>query len=584
MEGAMQQSGRNRAWPFIVVRHDMGVNDVPEVFARLMECHGRHPGACDEFWFATGSRKTASALEKEVETFARYRPLCEEHGIALGYQQGLTLGHGAAHDGRWTREGERQFSEDAWQVGRDGARIPYLCPRSPEVLSYEREYARTVMRVARPSSYWIDDDLRLGVCKPDGCFCDRCIAAFNAKTGGAWTRETLVAALWGAGSTGAIRAAWSAFNGESLAIYAAAAREAADALGIPCRLGYQAVSADRIYTARDYAPLLAALSGAAGAPVGIRPGHGFYAEAEPRGMVAKCLAVAREAERCRDCGVPVGGVCYEEENYPRRTIQKTPGAIMTECALALASGCDSLSLYWFSATSGEPIEEYDRFLATLRAARPYFARLAASTRRTRLGGLARLTGPHPAPDFDRYEQTDFDLACAGIPVTVAGPGASAYYLDAKSREEGADSPDAQALPCSTVAAPAFGPFPAGPERAEFLDALDAATGGAFPVRVDALRALRVLPRVLPDGRVDSVTLLNLSIGETGLLEVRVRRPAGAAALLQSPGMAAPATASAAPGARGPAPELVVALPGLAPWQIATIFLTQDSPSTAKDNT
>ena len=62
-------------WPFLVIRHDMGVNDDPEVFARLMECHARHPGACDEFWFATGSRKTIPDLEKECATFARYRPL-----------------------------------------------------------------------------------------------------------------------------------------------------------------------------------------------------------------------------------------------------------------------------------------------------------------------------------------------------------------------------------------------------------------------------------------------------------------------------------------------------------------------------
>ncbi len=59
-------AGMNRVgktdWPFIVIRHDMGVNDAPDVFAALMECHARHPGACDEFWFATGSRKTIHAL------------------------------------------------------------------------------------------------------------------------------------------------------------------------------------------------------------------------------------------------------------------------------------------------------------------------------------------------------------------------------------------------------------------------------------------------------------------------------------------------------------------------------------------
>ncbi len=81
--------------------------------------------------------------------------------------------------------------------------------RSPDVLSYEREYAKTVMRVARPSSYWLDDDLRLGVSKPDGCFCDRCITAFNVRNGGAWTHEGLVAALGGLeASSAALRSPW----------------------------------------------------------------------------------------------------------------------------------------------------------------------------------------------------------------------------------------------------------------------------------------------------------------------------------------------------------------------------------------
>ena len=95
-------------------------------------------------------------------------------------------------------------------------------------------------------------------------------------------------------------------------------------------------------------------------------------------MIRKSLSVAREAERCRDCGGLVGTVCYEEDNYPWRVLHKSPGAIMTEGALALASGCDSLSLYWYSHAAPEPIEEYDRFLRTLSKARPYFERLAAS--------------------------------------------------------------------------------------------------------------------------------------------------------------------------------------------------------------
>ena len=558
-------------WPFIVIRHTMGVNGRPDLFGQLVDCHRRHQGACDEFWFATGSRKTIPALEKECATFAAYRPLCNEIGVIPSYQQGLTLGHGEAHDGT-PKPGEQTFPEDAWQMGRDGQRINFLCPRSPLVLDYEFNYAKTVLRVVNPGSYWIDDDLRLGVYKPHGCFCPRCIAAFNEKTGGNWTRETLVERLLSDSPREPLRAAWIDFNAESLAIYAAQVREAAEALGSPCRLAYQAVWSDTIYTASSYRPLLEALSGSSRKRVGIRPGAGFYTEAEPRGMVAKCLSVAREAERCRAYNGIVASVCYEQETYPRHVLHKSPGAIMTECALALASGCDSLSLYWFAGEAPEPVGEYDRFLRTLHRARPYFERLAASTRKTRLGGVARFIGSAAGetPDFDLRDPMDFDLACAGIPVTVAESGTKVWYLTDKSRREMADADKAVFASGAVVDVADMGKYPLASRRTKLLDDLDAATGGTFTVRVDAIRPLRILPRVRKDGRLDSVTLLNLSIGGTDELRVRIRRPVSREVFMQTPAMAEPIAVGCEDGASPE--ELVVVIPELPGWQIATLFL------------
>ena len=558
-------------WPFIVIRHTMGVNGRPDLFGQLVDCHRRHQGACDEFWFATGSRKTIPALEKECSTFAAYRPHCDEIGVIPSYQQGLTLGHGEAHDGT-PKPGEQTFPEDAWQMGRDGERINFLCPRSPLVLDYEFNYAKTVLRVVNPGSYWIDDDLRLGVCKPHGCFCPRCIAAFNEKAGGNWTRETLVERLFSDSPREPLRAAWIDFNAESLAIYAAKVREAADALGIPCRLAYQAVWSDTIYTASSYRPLLEALSGSSRKRVGIRPGAGFYTEAEPRGMVAKCLSVAREAERCRAYGGIVASVCYEQETYPRHVLHKSPGAIMTECALALASGCDSLSLYWFAGEAPEPVGEYDRFLRTLHRARPYFERLAASTRKTRLGGVARFIGSAAGetPDFDLRDPMDFNLACAGIPVTVAESGTKVWYLTDKSRREMTDADKVVLASGAVVDVADMGKYPLASRRTKLLDDLDAATGGTFPVRVDAIRPLRILPRVREDGRLDSVTLLNLSIGGTDELRVRIRRPVSREVFMQTPAMAEPIAVGCEDGASPE--ELVVVIPDLPGWQIATLFL------------
>ena len=661
-------------WPFIVIRHTSALNAAPEVFARLIDSHRRHPGACDEFWFSAGLRMTPEGAAAAAEKIAAFRPLCNEVGIRLSYQQGLTLGHGVLEHGI-PKPGEQTFPDDAWRIDADGHRLSLLCPRSPFVLNYEREFAKAILRVTRPDSFWLDDDLRLGAWKPQGCFCDRCLAAFNAKTDGNWTRAELAKRLFGTGTAGnsggagsspaeplvvaggpptpqqePLRAAWSDFNAESLALYAAAVRAAADELGSPCRLGYQAIWADATYNGRDFRPLLEALSGPSHRPVGIRPGAGYYIEAEPRGMVEKCLSVAREAERCRNLGglrsveaepggprsveadaggprsveaesggprsvaaatrIPaartepgpplVASVCYEQETYPRHVLHKSPGAIMTECALALASGCDSLSLYWYDQAAPEPVEEYDRFVRTLATARPYFERLAASTRRTRLGGVARFVGSaaSEAPGFDLRDKHDFDLACAGIPVTVAESGTKVFFLTDKSRTEMTEVDKALLSGCSSLPPPSdtrhsspvtrhssgtpspalvdisdVEKYPLASRRTKLLDDLDAATGGMFPVRIDECRPLRILPRVREDGRLDSVTICNLSIGDTDELKVRVRRPVSRRALLQGPKMATPDPLPCEPGATPD--EAVITLSDIPGWQIVTLFFGEE---------
>ncbi len=581
-------------WPFIVIRHQGAVYNVNGMFESLVECHRRFPLACDEFWFCTPGYKTIPELERSCENIVRYRKACEELGILFSFQQGVTLGH--AEMPAQPSPGAQAFPDDAWQVGRDGRTFRIPCPRSPFVLDYEKNFAKTIMRICNPASYWLDDDLRLGTAKPEGCYCDRCIAAFNEKTGDEWTRETLVKKLYDRGvAHEPLRRQWSDFNAESLALFAGAVRKAADELGSPCRLGYQSIRADCLYTASDYGPVLRALSGPRNQGAGIRPGDGFYTESEPRGMVVKCLSVAREAERCRslkphsgdlsgeaalngpqgrlnaDGGNVVASICYEQETYTRKLLHKSPGAIMTECALALASGCDSLSLYWFPAENPLPVEEYDRFLSTLLRARPYFERLAASTRRTRLGGLARFVGSAAGETltFDLRDATDVALACAGIPVTVANPAVSAWYLTGKSNSEKTPE-DIKALASMPVVdVQGVDQYPLVARRTKLLDDLDAVTGGTFPVRVDACRPLRILPRVRDDGRLDSVTLLNLSIGRTDEIKVRVRRPVSRTALLQNADMHEPEPVATAPGKTPD--ELVVTLQDIGPWQIVTLF-------------
>ena len=70
------------------------------------------------------------------------------------------------------------------------------------------------------AALWIDDDLRIAYHRPadssgrrSGCFCQTCIAAFNAETGGKWTRETLAGAVL---TDDAVCARWRRFSIQSL--------------------------------------------------------------------------------------------------------------------------------------------------------------------------------------------------------------------------------------------------------------------------------------------------------------------------------------------------------------------------------
>ncbi len=70
-------------WPFITLRQTGLFAGREETLRQIVECHKRHPGACDEFWFATGARKPIAVVAKECEAFA----LCRA-GTTIAFNNG----------------------------------------------------------------------------------------------------------------------------------------------------------------------------------------------------------------------------------------------------------------------------------------------------------------------------------------------------------------------------------------------------------------------------------------------------------------------------------------------------------------
>ena len=581
-ESAIGKSG----YPLVVFRQTgsiVGTERQREFFRKSCEVHAKYKGAFDDFWMGGGVAYAKLEVCKErLEEVAKLRPFCEKAGVTMSYQQGHTLGHGHNYvtpmedcpAGIITQSRAEPFPDDAWMVNPKGVTLSWrnLCPRSPYVHDYMYKYAKQLISIVRPYTYWPDDDCRLDTGRV-GCFCPRCIAAFNRQTGESFDRNSLTNRLFGGAVLDPIRLEWIKFNEQSLAEFAKPFRKAADEVMPECRIALQTISSCAVYNGRDYGPILKAFSGDGRVPSGTRPGHGCYTEMNPRDFLEKALWCTRESEKCRKLGNLCGTVCYEQETFTRKVLHKSPNAIVNECALALASGCDTISLYWADGETEQTIEDYERFVRSIYLSRPYFERLSASTKRTSLGGVARYLGSrvYELKQFWTGDKNDQDLAMCGIPVTVAESAAAwkVWYTNGVSCAAMVAGEAEKVRKEGLVDFGAITHYPQQHVRRKWLDEIDRVTNGRFPVRVDLTHALRVLPRIDKQGKTDSVSILNLSIGGTDEFTVKIRNPRSTKPeLMGTRGPARPAKC-AYDAAKD---ELVVTIPDLPGWQIATVFL------------
>jgi len=186
---------------------------------------------------------------------------------------------------------------------------------------------------------------------------------------------------------------------------------------------------------------------------------------------------------------------------------------MIESALALAAGCDALTLYWWDAARDEPLTYYEEFADEVVRYRPYLERVAAVSKRTHAGGAAyRFPQDYLnlKRDFTSSHRLEGMLLSCGIPLTVAEAHPAACYTD----------DDLSALRLN---------FPRTPTTSEleaFRDKLDEHSGGNMPVRAGKTHAVALFPRIGDGGGLHAVTVANMSIGRMQGMTLRLRHPAG----------------------------------------------------------
>ena len=395
----------------------------------------RWPGCCDELWFATELGFPSLAVHlQSAERMARAAARARAAGLQPGIQLAASIGH--ADTPILPSDGI------AWQclVGPDGQSASMCnCPRSELFHDYLRQALRAYAACS-PSSFWIDDDLRMNHHAPIqyACFCDRCLGQFSQFAGRTWSREPLVAAL-NSPAGGPLREQWTRFCGESLAVLTQAIARAVHAVAPHCRLGFQQVGHEfALYNGPDWAPVYRELTSASGMPAGARLGHGCYSDARPREMIHKAMIIARQMARLPKS---IDAICPEIENFTHHAMGKTAHGTVVESALDLAMGCNCLS-YAILCSSHEPMEWYGQtLLSRLAAWRPFWERIIADNRGTQLGGLdialsrgqvARAVREGEKPfawshiDLDMLSQ----LATLGLPLCPDSPAACGCLLHA----------------------------------------------------------------------------------------------------------------------------------------------------------
>ena len=105
------------------------------------------------------------------------------------------------------------------------------------------------------------------------------------------------------------------------------------------------------------------------------------------------------------------------------------------------------------------------------------------------------------------------------------------------------------------------------KRNQILRAADYIGNRAIPAVLESPMQAVLLPRENEEGRVTSVSIVNTTVGETGSLALRIRRPAGKTLTFMSQNSEEIPLTYAEQG-----DDFIVEMPSLAAWSVGTVFV------------
>ena len=463
-------------------------------WAKTFKALRENRSACDDVWFSTGIGFPKMEWHvAHVKRLAQYADDLRTVGMVPSLQIQATLGHS---DSTTLIEG---VDGKTWGgfTGRSGIECTACnCPRQPGFLAYVREMAR-LDAAFKPAYVWIDDDLRIAGHSPGspwgkvaegwiGCWCATCLSAFNAETGGHWTRETLDAAMKG---NAALFDRWEKFSFAGIAGVARAIAEEMHKVSPETRLAYQHGG----YRNDSQLAVYCAMHETTGLPVGARPGGGAYFDYNPNDQMVKAFAAARQ-RKCLGNPEWIEAWCPEIETYPRAFASRTAQGLLNEAFINLAFGMNCLSFLIMDTRYETDAWYGENLLAPLAAEKPCLETYRRHNAGTLPAGLSDATKATP--------EALYQFALAGVPVL---PGIGKAYGEVTD----ADLKFSISKMSSSV-------------LLELRRSMDARAGGKMPVLVETPTVGLVVPRVTVDGTLRSVSLVNARIDTQKPVTLRLR--------------------------------------------------------------
>ena len=350
----------------------------------LLSALEKYPGCFTNVWLNTAYGYPKNEVHfRAADYYAELAKKFRAKGIGVSLQLSNTIGHGTYMSSLDCSGLVFEGSKVRKIVGHDGKVCEFgFCWNDRIFRDYIIEHVSDYVAKVQPLEFWIDDDFRAINHAPVnfGCFCEDCMARFNAQNGTNFSRDELMREYLHGDI--AVREKFIGFVRNNMADFM---KEICVAVHKNCAETVVCFQngANGLFTGPDHAHLFDVMYEVTGHAPMYRAGGGTYYDHNPNEIIDKVIALDWQHSKLPSY---VTRKCPEIENTPNTVLGKTMRGTTFETAVNLAAGATDIS-YAMLGGVPESFEFYEKGLAMFAARKPYWEKLAEVSARSVHGGL-----------------------------------------------------------------------------------------------------------------------------------------------------------------------------------------------------